>query len=286
MASGPGYPNVRGGFAGQGDDALQRAVLALDRDRPQEAERIASELLKANPHHTRALYVCGCARVMQGRAAEAIAPLEAAAGGRNDPEIDTMLAIAFRRLGRNEDALRRLKLATKRRPPYAGSFHELGSLLVSLGRDEEAIKAFRRGLEVAPMMPALSVQLGQIFLRQRNCAEAKAVFVRALEITPGLPDAQFGLAKAYQEVGESAAAADYFRRYLVGKPHDRGAWLLLGHCLLELGQLDAGYDCFRTAARGDAKGYGRALTSLSAAGRGRFWLKPSDAERFLRSGKS
>ena len=66
------------------------------------------------------------------------------------------------------------------------------------------------------------------------------------------------------------------------RPNDGGAWLSLGHCLLELGQLDAGYECFRTAARGDASRYGNALTSLASAARGRFWLRPSEAARFMR----
>jgi tetratricopeptide (TPR) repeat protein len=90
------------------------------------------------------------------------------------------------------------------------------------------------------------------------------------------------LGKAHQEIGESETAAACFRRYLAGRPNDAGAWLNLGHCLLELGERDAAYDCFRQAARGDTTRYGRALTSLSSAARGRFWLKPSDAVRFLR----
>lgn len=282
-ASNP-FPSPTAPSVGVHDEMLQQALTFLDRSRPQEAERIAGDVLKAQPHQPRALYVLGCALIMQGRAAEATTPLETAVRSRHDAEIETMLAIALRQTGRNEDALRRLKLATKRRPPHAAAFHELGCLLAAMQRDEEAIAAFRGGLAVAPMMPALSIQLGQIFLRQRNCAEARLAFARALEVSPGLPEALFGLARAHQEIGESEPAAAYFRRYLTGRPGDQAAWLQLGHCLLELGQLEAGYDCFRKAAGSDAKAYGDALTSLTAAGRGRFWLKPSDAARFLRRG--
>jgi hypothetical protein len=55
---------------------------------------------------------------------------------------------------------------------------------------------------------------------------------------------------------------------------------------LELGQRDAGYECFRAAARGDAKRYGIALSSLAASSRGRFWLKPSAAAQYFRDRKS
>jgi hypothetical protein len=50
---------------------------------------------------------------------------------------------------------------------------------------------------------------------------------------------------------------------------------------LQAGEVEAGYDCFRTAARGDPKRYGKAITSLAASGRGKLWLKPSAAARFL-----
>ncbi len=272
-----------GGLLGGDDSVLARAMFALDNERPEDAERIAAEVLKADPCHGRALYILGCALTMQGRAGEAIAPLEAAVRGGDDPASDTMLAIALRQVGRHEDAISRLKLATKRRPPYATAFKELGYLLVLMDRYDEAADVLSRGLEIAPMMPQLSIQLGYAHLSRRDCANAKVAFARALDVFPCSHDALFGMAKAHQELGESEDAAAYFRRYLTNRPNDSGAWLNLGHCLLELGQPDAGYECFRRAARGGAKPYGNALTSLAAAARGRFWLRPSEAARFLQS---
>jgi tetratricopeptide (TPR) repeat protein len=271
---------------GGGDDALQRAMLALNGQRPNEAERIAGEVLKADPRQPGALYIFGCALLMQGRAEDAIAPLETAARGRHDAEIETQLAIALRQAGRQDDALSRLRRATKRLPPYAAAYRELGSLLSSMERYDEAIEALRRGIEIAPMMPGLSIQLGYVFLQRRNCANAKVAFARALDIYPGSPDALFGMAKAHQEGGECQAAVGYFRRCLMSRPNDANTWFNLGHCLLELGQRDAGYECFRTVARGDPKRYGDALTSLVKSGRGRFWLKPSAAARFMRGTRS
>jgi tetratricopeptide (TPR) repeat protein len=282
MVSGPLFSGGGGGVGARADDILQQAAFALDGGRPQEAERIAAEVLKSNPNNARALFLAGSALIMQDRALEAVKPLEAAARGRHDAEFDTMLAIALRQVGRREDALSRLKLAAKRRPPYAPAFRELGYLLVLMERYDEAVQALARGIEIAPMMPQLHIQLGYAHLSRRDCANAKMAFARALEISPRSHDALFGMAKAYQEVGECEPAADYLRRSLQVNPNDQAAWLHLGHCLLELGQIDAGYNCFRTAARGEAKHYGNALMSFVAANRGRFWLKPSAAMRFLR----
>jgi tetratricopeptide (TPR) repeat protein len=275
-------------FSGRGDrdDILHRAMLALNSQRPQEALRCAQEVLKTQPRHGQALRVFGCALLMLDEPADAVAPLENAARELRNAETDTVLAIALRKLGRNEEALSRLKRAIKRRPPYAPAFHELGYLLFLLKRDNESIETLRQGLEIAPMMPELSLQLGFVFLRQRNCSEAKRAFARALEILPDSADALSGMARAHQEIGENEAAADYLRRHLRQRPENIGAWINLGHCLLELGQVEAGYDCFRTAAQGSPTSYGRALTSLASAARGRLWLRPTAAERFLRGRKN
>jgi tetratricopeptide (TPR) repeat protein len=261
--------------------ALQRARVALNSDRPQDAEHIADEILKREPRNGAALQVRGCALLMQKRVAEALAPLQAAAQTLRDGETDTLLAMALRQCGRAEEGLSRLKRAIKRQPPYAPAFYEVGYLLMSLGRHDEAVEALRRGIGVAPMMPQLSVQLGEVFLRQRNYAAAKTAFARALEIAPDHAEALFGIARVHQALGETRPAAEYYRRCLRARPESTAAWLNLGHCLLRLGDTEAGYDCFRTAARREPNSYGMALTSLAAGGRGRLWLKPSAAARFL-----
>jgi len=268
------------------DDLVRQARLALDANRPQEAQRIAEQILKIDPRRAQALHILGCALLMQDRSADAIPLLEQAARALRNSETETLLAIALRRVGRNEDALSRLKRTIKRQPPFGAAFHELGFLLFFMDRHSEAIEVLSRGLELQPMMPELPILLGNVFLTCRNFVDAKVSFARALNIAPNSSDAMYGLGIAHWRLCEYQPAADLFRRYLMSKPEDVSAWLNLGHCLLELGQSDAGYDCFRTAARGEPKRYGSALASLVNSGRSRFWLKPSAAARFLRGTKS
>ena len=279
-----GFAGAGGGPSGAGD-MLQRAVFALNSGRAGDAERIAGEMLKTSPRNFTALHVLGSALHMQGRVADAIAPLETAARGGHDPKIETLLAIALRQVGRPDDALAWLKRAIKRQPPHAPAFYEYGCLLAFLKRDDEAIQAFTRGLDIAPMMAELSIQLGYVLLQRRDYADAKAAFGRALNSSAAPPGALFGLARAHLETGDIAAAAGYFRRYLTSQPNDSGSWLQLGYCLLELGDRDAGLECFRTAARGDPKNYGNVLAGLVKSGRGRFWLRPSGAAQFLQGAK-
>ena len=285
MGAGFLHPIVPGHSADR-DGLVRQAKLALNANRPQEAQRIAHQILKIDPRRAQALHILGCALLMQDRSADALAPLEEAARATRDPETDTLLAIALRRLGRNEHALSRLKRAIKRRPPFGAAFHEFGFLLFSMERYSEAIEVLSRGLELLPMMPELSILLGNVFLACRNFSSAQVQFARALNISPNSSDAMYGLGTAHWRLCQYQAAADLFRRYLVRNPDDANTWLSLGHCLLELGQSDAGYECFRTASRGDPKRYGVALASLVNSGQSRFWLKPSAAQRFLRGPKS
>jgi Flp pilus assembly protein TadD len=271
MAGGSAFP----------DDALERASLALNNQRARDAERLAAEVLKADPRQTRALHIFGCALMAQGRAEAAIAPLQSAALGKHDPEIDTTLAMALRQAGRPDDALSRLKRTAKWHPRFAPVCRELGSLLFAMEQFEAAITVLKHGLAVAPMMPELSIQLGYVLLHRRDCAAARSAFEHALAVAPNSAEALFGIAKARQEIGENESAAGYFRRYLMLRPGDANAWLTLGHCLLELGQRDAGYDCFRAVARSSPERYGEALGAFVLSGRGRFWLRPSAAASFL-----
>ena len=285
MTSKLGHQVSHGGASG-GDAALQRAMVALNSGHPADAERIAADVLKTNRRNVMALQILANALLLQNRIADAIAPLEAATRGNHDPQVETMLGIVLRQAGRIEDALSWLKRAVKRRPPYALAFYEFGCLLSFLNRDDEAVEAFNRGLDVAPLMPGLSVQLGYVQLRHKNYAEAKTAFGRALANSAGSPEALFGLAKAHQAVGDNAAAAGYFRQCLMSRPNDADMWLQLGYCLLELGDRAAGYECFRSATRADPQNYGNALSALVKSGRGRFWLKPSEAAQYFEGAKS
>ena len=115
-------------------DALQRAMAAIQNRRPDEAERIAGDLLAREFQHPGALHVLGLSLLAQGRPREALAPLEQAARLRADPVIETHLAIALRQTGQSARALDALERATTRQPPFPLAFHELGVLLFSLRR--------------------------------------------------------------------------------------------------------------------------------------------------------
>src|SRR5215470_2886454 len=175
------------------EEMLRRAMSAIQGERPEEAARLAQEILSKNPSQPNALHLYGYALLMRERADEAIPPLEKAFRSLRDPAIETQLAIALRKAGRTDDALKRLARACKRTPPFPAAFHEYGFLLHTLGRDDEAIEILKSGIESAPWMPELSILLGWIFHGRNDSESAKRVFAQAARASPNHADALYGL---------------------------------------------------------------------------------------------
>ncbi len=265
------------------EQALQSAALALQANRMAEAEWIAADILKAAPQELRALQLLGTALLAQGRGKDAIAPLEQAARRGHDPAVETQLALALKQAGRAEDALERLRRAIKRRPPFPPAFFELASLLASLGGADAAIDVLNQGLTLTPNVAELSVQLGFLHSGRNEHAKARAAFTHALASAPRHVDALYGLARAVQAERDYAQAVEIYRRLLTVQPNEAAAHIGLGVCLLERGDKDAALKALGTAVRIAPRMQGQALTALTASGRGRFWLRVSDAERALKN---
>ena len=220
---------------------------------------------------------------MQGRAEEAVAPLEKAARTSRDPEVETQLAIALRQAGDSDKALTWLKRAVKRTPPFAPAFHELGFVLHSLGRSAEAIDVLRQGLAVAPMMTELAIQLGFVCYAINDRANAGAAFAHALSVNPVHPEAIQGLGTVLMDAGDYAQAAELVPPCAFGQSRRhvgahrarqmpaRARRARRRLCLLARGE--------RARARNFTA---RSLRALLSSGHGRFWLRPSSAAKFLK----
>ena len=91
--------NVGGQSGNTIEDALRRGMMAMQNRRPDEAERIALDVLARQAQHIGALHLFGLALMSQGRTREAVAPLEAASRQQSSPVIETHLAIALRQSG-------------------------------------------------------------------------------------------------------------------------------------------------------------------------------------------
>jgi tetratricopeptide (TPR) repeat protein len=277
-------PQPRG--PSQSELALQQAAFAVQSGRPAEAERIANEVLAHNAGDVRAMHMLGYALLVQKRGKEAVGPLERAARQTRDPAIETQFAMALRQAGRDEEALTQFERAIKRKPPFPPAFLELSHLLSELGRHDEAIERLQQGLAVAPDFADLSYQLGRLYSMSGRDADARNVFARTVALAPRHLDALFALARSFQAERDFAQAAETYRRILAVAPKDAAAQIGLGVCLIELGQSEEALVHLRAASRAGEKAFGETINALVDAGRGRFWLRPSDAVRALRGEKT
>ena len=266
---------------GSSAQVLESAALALRMQRPDEAERLAFGVLKSDRGNALAAQILGRSLLMQNRADEAIVPLERAARRSDDPEIETLLAVALAAIGRGDEALDRLRRTIARRPPFPPAFLEYASQLGKIGRVDEAVAVLESGLELTPDAVDLRTQLGYFHIRRNNRTEARAIFSQLLAAAPERYDVLVGLAKVMALDGEYAAAADLYRRALGMRPDDAVTRNNLGICQLEMGEREAGEASLRAITHGAPQLVGQAITSLAAASHGRFFLRRSAAAKFL-----
>jgi Tfp pilus assembly protein PilF len=265
---------------------LDRAILALRTQHPNEAERLASQVLKSNRGNALAAQVLGRALLMQNRSDEAIVPLERAARRSDDPAVETLLAEALAAAGQSDEALDQLRQTTARRPPFPPAFLQHAGQLAKTGRLDEAIAVLENGIALAPDAVDLRMELGFMHIKRNNRTKARALFLQVLAVAPERHDVFAALAKVMALDGEYAGAADNYRQALGLRPDDTVIRNSLGLCLLEMGERDAGEANLRAAVRGAPQTAGQAIASLASASHGRFFLRPSAAAKFLRIDKT
>jgi tetratricopeptide (TPR) repeat protein len=263
------------------DQALHFGWAAVDGRRPDDAERLARDVLSQHPQHAGAQHLLGLALLIQKRPREAVHPLAGAARDTADPLLETHYALALRDVGRRDEAIDWLKRAMRRRPVFAPAFHELGLIFCGMRRFDDAETVLKEGIELAPGVAELSVELGGVYICRAEPANAKTAFARALALAPDHVRALHGCGTAFLFEGEFERAAAQFRQVIAREPGHLRARLDLAHCLLELGRFEAGVAELRVIVRSSPQHYGTALKMLASSRRGRLWLKPSMAASFL-----
>jgi predicted Zn-dependent protease len=266
-------------------EALERANLALRMKQPGEAERLASEVLKAERGNVQAASLLGQALLAQNRAEEAVGPLEKAARRSGDPSLETLLAIALASSGRDEDALAQLRKTIARRPAFPPAFRELASRLNKRGETGAAIAVLEDGLALAGNIVELQIDLATLHLGRNSRSLAREVLTKALAAAPGRPDIMALLARLMLLDGEYAAAAAAYRHALAQRPDDAATRADFAVCLMELDDREAGEANLRAAMRGRPDLLYRAVHSLAAPAHGRLFLRPSAVVRFLTEDK-
>jgi protein O-GlcNAc transferase len=129
-----------------------RACALLELKRTPEALTAATEATVADPQDAQAFLALGFARVLSGRAADAL------------DAFDHVLEL---------------------RPTLAKAHGGRGLALAAVGKADEAIAAYERAAALDPRDSAVFLEVGQLMLRLGRHANAHAAFCAASELQPG-----------------------------------------------------------------------------------------------------
>ena len=267
---------------GSAEQALHAAILALQRQRPDEAEQIAAGVLEREPHHPVAAGILGRAMMLQNRAAEAIPVLEQAARRDNDSAVETQFADALVATGRRDEALAQLRRTMTRQPAFLPCFVMYARYTAETGGYADAIAALQQGLALFPGAWELQNQLALQHIKTNDRAAARAVLSQALAGAPRHPHLLMTLGQVHYLDGDYAAAADAYQQVLAANPGDAAARKNLGTCRLELGERDGAEADLRAAVRAAPQLAGHAIAAMALASHGRFFLRLNAALDFLR----
>lgn len=254
--------------AGQAPE-LAESIRALYQGNYAQAQRLASEYLKAHPGTPEARIALARAELAQGESSEAFQDL------RKALELDPTNTDALYYLGRVSAILSQVeyqelysmapqsarvhqlmaqsfllqqnfpkaeeeyKSALAADPKSVEILDALAELERSRYRFDEAVGYYRRAATLARRDYTSAYGLGACALYQQQPERAAEHFRRALEIDPGSAAAHLALGDALLRAGKPAAAAEELKKAAKLEPSMRQAYSLLARAYRSLGQTAA-----------------------------------------------
>lgn len=123
-----------------------------------------------------------------------------------------LLGVAYRQLGRTDDAVRALEMAVRVDGNRPERLHALARAYESAGRDAATIvRLYEQALELQPALAWIRTEYADFLLGQGQVGEAEAAYRTALAERPSLHVAAFNLGTLLIGQGRLGEAADAFR---------------------------------------------------------------------------
>jgi protein O-GlcNAc transferase len=276
-----------------GTNASFSAALAHHQAGRLDAARTGyRETLTRDPDHAESLHLLGLIMAQTGDPAAGAESIERAislAPGRAPHH--NSLALAYRGLLRDADAVREYRVAAELRPGSAEIHNNLATTLRAMGRQAEAVAEYRRAVTFAPEIAEIWYNLASTLAdpgpaaHKGPVAEAEACFRRAITLRPDYVDAlaNYGswltaqtrwiegevqlseavrltpndartrnnLGVARQELGNTARAEADYRRAIALDPDFADAHYNLGCLLFGEGRSDDAVRCHAAALAAD-----------------------------------
>jgi tetratricopeptide (TPR) repeat protein len=221
------------------------ANLAKARRYP-EMETAALALLANQPQSGLAWKALGVAQRMQNK--DALDAMKKAAELLpDDPEAQSNLGAAWRRLGELESAAACFQRALELRPDIAEVWNNLGNVHRDLGNLDEALSAYRRALELKPNFSLAHNGLGNAFQGLGALDDAAANYERSLALDPNNAEALTNLGFTRRLQNRTSDAEIACRRVLEIDPNHSAAVILLAELRSDQGNFQEAEVWFRRA---------------------------------------
>lgn len=242
-------------------------------------ETLARELTARYSHHVFGWKAMGTALLLQGRAAEALPPLQKAVElSPGDAQLHNNLGNSLASLDRLDDAEQCYRQTLKLRPDFSEAHQNLGNTLIKLGRHAEAAECYRHALTLKPDLAEVHNMLGSALRKLGKSAEAEDSFRRAIQIKPDLAKAHRNLGLICNEQERLDEAEACYREALAIDADFVEAHYNLGNNLKKQGKPDAAAACFRSCLKIDPEDHFGARLLLTALGFEPMPLRASGAQ--------
>jgi predicted O-linked N-acetylglucosamine transferase (SPINDLY family) len=199
--------------------ALAQAMQLHRQGRLIEAERLYSEILKAQPDQIDALNNRGAALSSLGREEEALANFREALRVKPDHvEAHYNCGSSLRNLGRYREALASFERALTLRPDYVEAHNNRGAVLEALYRLEPALAAYERALAIDPDFAEANANRIRVLCLLDRSDDALASLDRKLARRPNDAQYYFERGRLYLDLNRNDEAVSDFKKALALKP--------------------------------------------------------------------
>ena len=214
-------------------------VLCFRSGRLQDAEKLMSGAVSANPGAADAQFNLGAVLMAGGKFAEALQSFDGALRIKPDYiEARGNRAALLLRMGHNTEALAECETLLARRRDLAQAWGIKSAALLGLNRPADALAALDQGVKFSPNSAALWRDRAFVLVNLQQPRDALTSLDNALEIEPR--NAEFALRRAdllamLKQHAEAVAAYD---KALALNPNDSDGWNRRGIALVDIGKKD------------------------------------------------
>jgi tetratricopeptide (TPR) repeat protein len=246
------------------DQALQQAVEAQKAGQTQEADRIYTAILKAQPKHPDANHNMGVLAVGVDKVQEALPFFKTALEANPNiapfwlsfidalikldklADAEAVLAQAKSK-GTKGDGFDKLEQqlyeADKVQEPPQAQIQELINLY-SQGQLQQALKQAETLVQKFPKSPVLFNIQGAALKSVGQLGASVKAFNKALAIKPDYAEAYYNMGVTLKDQGKQAEAIEAYNKALAIKPDYADAYLNMGNALKDQGKSDVAIDAF------------------------------------------